>query len=493
MKITRVNQKIFASSAASTELGKFGSLAAGNPETTADPSEIQSLQNFLDGWFSAVIGNNSPAIEDMNSLFYLSFRQIAYILQQGIAEWNAETEYHEGSWASDSNGNLYFSKINNNLNNILTDENSWAPIGDGIIKNKGHLLSSNGTKSLSVPPGQDNDLIISDSSKASGLRWGIDPITRLITTNWTYHQGDPNREMLWESVTYGEGLNLFVAVARIDSGSSNEMAMISYDGKRWEKQATPAGLDGWNSVTYGALTFVAVGSDGIMNSTDGESWTERVDPANGVWTSVAFGDGLFVAVSLNGSDVITSPDGVTWTERTPAAIDDWQSVTYGNGLFVAIASAQSGGSLPGRFMTSSDGINWTLRTPETTGVTSWRSITYGNGLFVAVSQQGDIEYSSDGINWNIATSSEDFAGLTSITYGNGVFLAVSSLGSRDVAFSSIDGDNWIPANTPSTSTGPFNSSVLLSSVTFGRGMFVAVADDAPAGEDVLTSLSMPRY
>jgi hypothetical protein len=34
---------------------------------------------------------------------------------------------------------------------------------------------------------------------------------------------------------------------------------------------------------------------------------------------------------------MTSPDGITWTSRTSAADNAWQSVCYGNGLFVAVS------------------------------------------------------------------------------------------------------------------------------------------------------------
>ncbi|MEI7438865.1 MAG: hypothetical protein WCK20_04260 [Thermoleophilia bacterium] len=52
----------------------------------------------------------------------------------------------------------------------------------------------------------------------------------------------------------------------------------------------------------------------------GESWTSRASAADNGWNSVAFGNGLFVAVSYSGTGngVMTSPDGITWTSRTSA-------------------------------------------------------------------------------------------------------------------------------------------------------------------------------
>jgi hypothetical protein len=55
---------------------------------------------------------------------------------------------------------------------------------------------------------------------------------------------------------------------------------------------------------------------------------------------------------------MTSPDGITWTSRTSAADNQWYSVAYGNGLWVAVSITGSGN----RVMTSPDGITWTSRT-----------------------------------------------------------------------------------------------------------------------------------
>ena len=34
---------------------------------------------------------------------------------------------------------------------------------------------------------------------------------------------------------------------------------------------------------------------------------------------------------------MTSPDGITWTGRTSATFNDWNSVAYGSGLLVAVS------------------------------------------------------------------------------------------------------------------------------------------------------------
>jgi len=123
-KLIRKHQKVFAENANSNELSIFGSLKAGIPAYSNDPDNIQSAE-YLRGLFGAVIGDNSPAIEDHNSLFYLFSRQLAYLFQQGIAEWDSATEYHTGSLCSLSTevGKIYVSRTDTNVNHSPTGTN----------------------------------------------------------------------------------------------------------------------------------------------------------------------------------------------------------------------------------------------------------------------------------------------------------------------------------------------------------------------------------
>ena len=201
-----------------------------------------------------------------------------------------------------------------------------------------------------------------------------------------------------------------------------------------------------------------------MTSPDGITWTIRTSAADNDWSSVTYGNGLFVAVAYTGSGnrVMTSPDGITWTSRTSAANNGWFGVTYGNGIFVAVAISGTGN----RVMTSPDGITWTSRTSAADN--SWTSVTYGNGLFVAVGESGSgnrVMTSPDGITWTSRTSAMD-NNWSSVTYGNGLFVAVVWLGSGDKVMTSPDGINWT-IRTPA-------AKYFWVCVTYGNNRFVAV-------------------
>lgn len=116
-KITKVAQKLFGSTGTLSFFGQPGSLPAGTKVNTKDPATIQSLSAFLSGLESIVkTGTYKIAMEDLNSLFLLSFYQIGYLMQAGIAEWDADTVYYIGSLTNVS-GTIYKSLTDNNTNN----------------------------------------------------------------------------------------------------------------------------------------------------------------------------------------------------------------------------------------------------------------------------------------------------------------------------------------------------------------------------------------
>lgn len=132
-KIARKLAKIFGSTAGLDQIAKFGSFAEGTPEYTTDVEEVQSYSEWLDGWFSAVTGANSPAIEDMNGACFVFGYQIAYLMQAGVAEWNTDTTYYIGSVVSVA-GVLYVSQTDTNLGNAVTSQANWRLVVNNQIR-----------------------------------------------------------------------------------------------------------------------------------------------------------------------------------------------------------------------------------------------------------------------------------------------------------------------------------------------------------------------
>lgn len=133
-KIQRKLFKPFATNAAIDEISQIGSLRAGAPTFSKDPDVIQALANNTDGWFAIAMGENSPAMEDMNAIQFLFAYMISYILESGVPEWNAGTTYYADSMIRDSNGNILSSFINNNISNSPNSKSHWHYYGNKVRK-----------------------------------------------------------------------------------------------------------------------------------------------------------------------------------------------------------------------------------------------------------------------------------------------------------------------------------------------------------------------
>ena len=263
-------------------------------------------------------------------------------------------------------------------------------------------------------------------------------------------------------------------------GVSPAAADVPAPGETWTARTASDETSSWYSVAYGNGVFVAVartGTNRVMTSPDGVTWTTRTAAVQSGWYAVTYGNGLFVAVSENA--VMTSPDGVTWTARTSAiACDECEvRVTFGNGVFVAVAS---GGT--NRVMTSTDGVTWTARTAAKAN--GWRSVTYGNGVFVAVANSGtDLVMTStdNGETWTARSAADPMTSWISVTYGDGVFVAVALSSAGGVlVMTSPDGVTWTARSAAEANIWRW--------VTFGNGLFVAVSSNGT--NRVMTSGSL---
>ncbi|GBR74157.1 phage-related protein [Candidatus Termititenax aidoneus] len=127
-KISRITYKVFGSSGDVNSFGQFGSLAAGSPLHTKDLTLIQALGAYLDGLSASTGGGSSPpALEDENGIKYLNSSMIAYLFQQGIAEWDSGTTYYLNSYVS-SGTFIYRSLQDNNLGHAVSEPNYWIKI-----------------------------------------------------------------------------------------------------------------------------------------------------------------------------------------------------------------------------------------------------------------------------------------------------------------------------------------------------------------------------
>ena len=131
-KIARKTQKIFGGSAVSTDLTVFGT-AKSTPSYSTDVAALQSNAAYLGGYADSILTDKAPYMEDTNSLHYIETAQLAYLMQEGIPEYDSGTIYFANSIVKKVGTNiLYSSLIDNNTGNVLpnsTDSN-WKLLGD---------------------------------------------------------------------------------------------------------------------------------------------------------------------------------------------------------------------------------------------------------------------------------------------------------------------------------------------------------------------------
>lgn len=135
-KLTRKLQKVFGGLLSPTnEIAAFGSMKANGIATYSTDLDTLQTTQYENGWKAAVVGNNAPFIQDMNGMFYISSKQLAYLFQMGVPERLSTETYYKGSLAqlqsgTDGTGVVFRSLIDSNTSD-LTVKASWRLLAQG--------------------------------------------------------------------------------------------------------------------------------------------------------------------------------------------------------------------------------------------------------------------------------------------------------------------------------------------------------------------------
>jgi hypothetical protein len=227
---------------------------------------------------------------------------------------------------------------------------------------------------------------------------------------------------------------------------------------------------GYSLITYGNGLFVAVGLNGtILTSADLSTWTLANSNTTNQLYAVSYAGGIFIAVGAQGA-ILTSSDGVAWTLRNSGTSQYLNEIAYGGGTFVVVGGTPPN---PGTILTSLDGEVWTEQSYPGRG--PFWGVAYGNNTFVAVGgdaihimpnyyYHGIILASSDAATWRSVLEFND-RWLFDITYGDGIFVALPG------PLVSSDGFKWSEID--------LTGSVWITAVTYGFGTFVAVGFKSP--------------
>lgn len=197
------------------------------------------------------------------------------------------------------------------------------------------------------------------------------------------------------------------------------------------------------------LLLTALGSVHAQN----ETWTSIATTTDGRgyygFSSLAFGNGRFVAMKDASWNFATSTDGYNWNYGSVAGGDFWGGrVHYINNQFIATGATV--------ISTSSDGVNWSSTAPITSSgmLDHFTNIAHNGSHYVAsLWNSASYAISTDGLNWTKGTVDAG-AGLVSgldIAYANGAFIYTTN-GSGQV-YRSTDGTSWSALAGISTAGG----------------------------------------
>ncbi len=230
----------------------------------------------------------------------------------------------------------------------------------------------------------------------------------------------------------------------------------------------------YSSVAYGNGRFVAIGDEYSIWSTDGKNWTlgSKLPHGPEMYEKLTYADGKFFYVSggysTGGSYAyfIYSTDGETWIEESLDLNIEPVCATYANGLYILHDDTVD-------MVWSTDRKNWNACSTNTTFRYRFNDIVYAGGKFIACngvqSNLNRIMYSEDGKEWTLLEIGDN-AYMGRIAYGDGVFVSIG--GATNTFMYSTDGINWNETTIP----------VLLSGgnwtdIAYGNGRFVAISKE----------------
>jgi hypothetical protein len=219
----------------------------------------------------------------------------------------------------------------------------------------------------------------------------------------------------------------------------------------------------------------------VTGHADGlDQWHLRYSPdGGGELSSIAFSEERFVAVGPNGR-IVTSTNAIQWTLADSGTMVNLSKVAFGNGAFVATG-------IPDTVMRSTNGTNW-----QSAGwqepATRVRAIAFANDqFFLLADDEGGcgpmLFVSSTGTEWSRNRMQAILCGhgalLGSLAYGNGNYVAVGRWTDLSGLFDGgplvmVSQDTFTWEHIPLSDMFLWLNSVVLESVAFGKGLFVAV-------------------
>lgn len=233
-------------------------------------------------------------------------------------------------------------------------------------------------------------------------------------------------------VAYGN--NQFISIGKNTSTGYWTVSKLTYNGEissitlfRPTGSASPA------SLIYTGSKFLAVGGTNVVaTSTSGQEWTTAYTLptlTSGSYGAMCKGNEMIIAIATNvwvdvNNVAYSTDDGVSWTAATFPESSKWCDIAYGDGKFVAISV--------NKIAYSTNGSNWIMA--DNVPSQTMNKIAFGNGIFVITLQNDTVSYySRDGISWSEAAfpSKQNWS---NIKYDGNKFVALPNYVSQAGAY-----------------------------------------------------------
>ena len=278
----------------------------------------------------------------------------------------------------------------------------------------------------------------------------------------------------WTCVASNNNTSSPIWVALADSGPFR--VARSTDGVNWTIiQGLTASVVNktWTSVAFGNGRFVAEANSGtnrMITSTDGITWTEVTAAAggyvDGIFTGIAWNGTVFAVVSsgVATNAVYHSTTGTSgYTGTNAATAQAWNSIAYNGTAWVIVASDGTTTAQVNRNANATPTGTWTAATTGVTG--TWQSVINRGALFVAVANSGAtnrvMTSINSGIDWTANNGISANVAWKNLASNDTNVVAVGQDGAQNtrIAFSA-DGSTWTtPAGNPNNSNSNIWSQV----------------------------------
>jgi photosystem II stability/assembly factor-like uncharacterized protein len=253
--------------------------------------------------------------------------------------------------------------------------------------------------------------------------------------NWTWVEdtkfGDSSiRALAWGRTASGDRY-----VAGGDDPSGNGKLCWSGDGITWTYCSTTISKR-VNGLAFGNGVFIAVSDDGKIYLSDngGETWTAKhTIPSGTGLLSVVYGSGTFIAAGHNGVALASKDGGISWTPMTVSFSTDDQisCAAYVGGRFILAGNPYSGGNSRIAGVYIKPAVQTDVEVPFNLATGDNQiTITFNDGAFKKIPVADDFDLSKAGFRggiiwWDPQKPLEViFKGITVSSPGNGKTITI---------------------------------------------------------------------